>query len=337
MMIKNKRSQHETLGFVLIVAIVIIILVIFLALSAGKGKVLRQNSVEISNLLQASIYYTSDCAINFFPQYQEIQDLISACYKNPEQKCLSGNPCVESTVTTDRLGSKFSIGPKQGPWGHVGGGGDAKAPVLVLSNLKENENIFVGNIEGKLNYHLGTGIESDCRTGPSGTRGYPAMAGFYNDNNELINEYKLADFENGATVPSGATKLYAYVKESPQDKMLYYDNIGGCSFNLVTKETQKIECKNKNIKEKTVCEALNETLREIIEKSLSVSPESPNKAYRLNIYYSPLNNIQDKETILIHEQGVFSNCKSKPGGIYSLPAGTFSSSTINIELELCVG
>lgn len=176
--IKSKRAQHETLGFVLIVAIVIIILVIFLSLSAGKGKVLRQNSVEISNLLQASIYYTSDCAINFVPQYQEIQDLISACYKNPEQKCLDG---------------------------------------------------------------------------------------------------------------------------------------------------------------KNVCLALNETLREIIERSLSVSPESPNKAYKLNIYYSPLNNIQDKETILLLDQGLFDKCKSRPGGIYSLPAGTFSSSTINIELELCSG
>ncbi|MEK6859319.1 MAG: hypothetical protein AABX54_00750 [Nanoarchaeota archaeon] len=175
---KSKKSQHEALGFVLIVAIVTIIIVIFLSLSAGKGNVMRQNSVEISNLLQASIYYTSECAINFVPQYQEVQDLISACYKNPEQKCLNG---------TD------------------------------------------------------------------------------------------------------------------------------------------------------VCQALNETIKKVIEQSLRISPDSPNKAYKLNIYYSPLNNIQNKEIILLSEKGVFDKCKSRPGGSYSLPAGTFSSSTINIELEVCVG
>ncbi|VVB78477.1 Uncharacterised protein [uncultured archaeon] len=175
---KNKHGQHETLGFVLIVAIVSIIIVIFLAFSIGKGDVSRQNSVEISNLLQASIYYTTDCAINYVPEYEDIQGLISDCYKNPEQKCLDG---------------------------------------------------------------------------------------------------------------------------------------------------------------KDVCQALNKTLKTIIQQSLNVNEDSPNKAYRMNIYYSPLNNIQDKETILYFEQGIFDKCKSKPGGSYSLPAGTFSSSTINIELEICSG
>ena len=175
---KSKRSQHETLGFVLIVVIVSIIIVIFLGLSAGKGKVVGQNSVEISNLLQASIYYTTDCAINFLPEYENIQGLISACYKNSEQKCLNG---------------------------------------------------------------------------------------------------------------------------------------------------------------KNVCEALNETFKRIVEQTLRISPDSPNKAYTLNIYSSPLNNLHDKETIAFIQKGVFADCKSKPGGIYSLPTGTFSSSTINIELEICSG
>jgi len=175
---KSKRSQHETLGFVLIVVIVSIIIVIFLGMAVGKGKTTGQNSVEISNLLQASIYYTSDCAINYVPEYEDVQGLISSCYKNPEQECLSG---------------------------------------------------------------------------------------------------------------------------------------------------------------KSVCESLNETLKRIIEQSLRVSPDSPNKAYKVNVYFSPLNNVQDKEPILYLEQGIFDKCKSKPGGIYSLPAGTFSSSTINIELEVCNG
>ncbi len=175
--IKYKKAQHEAMGFVLIVALVSIIIVIFLSLSIGKGDNV-QNSIEISNLLQSSIYFTSDCAVNFPGQYQEIQELVTACYKNPDQMCLNG---------------------------------------------------------------------------------------------------------------------------------------------------------------KNVCEELNQTFKSVIEQSLRIDESSPNKAYKLNIYASPLNNIQDKEQITYIESGVFQNCKSRPGGIYPLPVGTFSSSTINIELELCAG
>lgn len=139
---------------------------------------MRQNSVEISNLLQASIYYTTDCAVNFPVNYENIQGLISACYKNSEQDCLNG---------------------------------------------------------------------------------------------------------------------------------------------------------------KKVCQSLNDTFKRIVAQSLRISPDSPNKAYTINIYSSPLNNLHDKETIAFIQEGVFASCKSKPGGIYSLPTGTFSSSTINIELEICSG
>lgn len=85
----NKKAQHEIVGFVLIVLIVSVIGIIFLALAIGRGDN-RQTSVEISNLLQASMYYTTDCAVNFIPQYREGQDLIKECYKDSSQKCLNG-------------------------------------------------------------------------------------------------------------------------------------------------------------------------------------------------------------------------------------------------------
>lgn len=84
---KNKLAQHEIVGFVLIVIIVSIIGLIFLSLSLGKGGGVRQTSIEISNLLESSMYYTTDCAVSFIPQYKSGQDLIKACYRN--EKCLN--------------------------------------------------------------------------------------------------------------------------------------------------------------------------------------------------------------------------------------------------------
>lgn len=88
------------MGFVLIVLLVTIMGVVFLSFSIGKSRPTKQTSAEISNLLEASMYHTTECAVNYVPQYREVQDLIKECYKNPEQKCLNGKGvCVvlEST------------------------------------------------------------------------------------------------------------------------------------------------------------------------------------------------------------------------------------------------
>lgn len=173
----NKKSQHEIVGFVLIVLIVSIVGVIFLSFAIGRGES-RESSVEISNLLQASMYYTTDCAINFIPQYREGQDLIKECFKNPELKCLN---------------------------------------------------------------------------------------------------------------------------------------------------------------EKSVCDSLKDNLKKIIDESLRVDPNSDNKAYRLHIYFVSLYNEDDKEEILSFEEGVFSDCKTIPGGTHSISVSRFEYGTINIELEVCRG
>ena len=89
----NNKSQHEIAGFVLIVLVVSIIGVIFLSFALGGGETNRQTSIEISNLLEASMYSTTDCAINYIPQYRDMQDLIKDCYKDQTgnfRECLDG-------------------------------------------------------------------------------------------------------------------------------------------------------------------------------------------------------------------------------------------------------
>lgn len=175
---KSKHAQHEILGFVLIVLIVAIIGVVFLSFSVGKGNKSGQNSIEMSNLIVAAMYYTTDCAINYVPQYRDVQELIKECYKNPSRKCLN---------------------------------------------------------------------------------------------------------------------------------------------------------------ERNVCEVLNYTLKKLIEDSLDTSPDSPNKAYELRIYYTALNNVEADEEIAYFSKGVFQNCTSKLGGEHSVETSSLSSGVINIELEVCRG
>lgn len=85
--LNSKRSQHETMGFVLIVVVVSIIGLVFLSLSIGRGDNNKSTSLEISNLLEASMQYTTDCSVSFIPQYKSGQDLVKSCYRN--EKCLN--------------------------------------------------------------------------------------------------------------------------------------------------------------------------------------------------------------------------------------------------------
>jgi hypothetical protein len=62
--------------------------VIFLSFSLGREKPSEQTSIEVSNLLEASMYYTTDCAVGFVPQYKDGQGLVKSCWNN--DKCLDG-------------------------------------------------------------------------------------------------------------------------------------------------------------------------------------------------------------------------------------------------------
>ena len=81
---RNKRAQHEIVGFILIVIIVVIIglfmLVIYLRQPAPSYK-----SLDVQNFLEASMLYTTGCVTSIEPV--NMQDLIKSCKNN--RKCLN--------------------------------------------------------------------------------------------------------------------------------------------------------------------------------------------------------------------------------------------------------
>lgn len=170
---KRIKSQQEIAGFVIIVVLVSIIGVIFFSLMIGTGEKTPMNNAEVSNLLEASKHYTTECAESFVPQYENLEELIKSCYNN--ERCLNG-------------------------------------------------------------------------------------------------------------------------KES--------------------------------------CEILKNTFKKIIKESLIISPESPNKAYTLNVYYKVLNSTIPNQEIIKIETGEFKECSSKIGGSSSISSGEGS---IETELEICRG
>jgi len=176
-----KKSQQEIIGFVLIIVIVSIIGVIFLAITIGRGEPSEQSSIQISNLLEASMYSTTDCVVGFVPQYKDGQDLVKACWN--QDRCLDKN---EETIDS--------------------------------------------------------------------------------------------------------------------------------------------------------CVVLEETLGKIISESLDVcddANECNNKAYNLNIYYSPLDQTLPHEEILIFEEGVYESCRSEFGGSHEIHLTSLTAGTLNLELKVC--
>ena len=83
----DKKSQQEIGGFVIIVVLVSVVGLLFLSLILGRGESKLENNAEISYLLGASMYYTTECAVNFIPQYQNLEDLTKLCYNRG--KCLN--------------------------------------------------------------------------------------------------------------------------------------------------------------------------------------------------------------------------------------------------------
>lgn len=93
---KNKKAQSETVGFVLIIIIVAIIgLGFFWFMLHQKDSEIPRSS-ELSNLLQSEMYFTSDCAINFIPQYLSGEELLTKCYLNENEYCLNGKSICDS-------------------------------------------------------------------------------------------------------------------------------------------------------------------------------------------------------------------------------------------------
>jgi len=96
---KNKKGQHEIVGFILIVVIVVVIGLFLLVFYLRQEPVERQSS-DIQNFLQNSMRYTTSCAINYAPEYSSIEDLIKSCYKNENQECVDERKVCEAVNET---------------------------------------------------------------------------------------------------------------------------------------------------------------------------------------------------------------------------------------------
>jgi len=115
---KNCKAQNEIVGLVVIVMLVIVIGVIFLALSISKGNTVQKTSVEISDFMQSSMHYTTECAKGFIPNYHSLQDLIKSCYRN--EKCLDGKESCSVLNETFKkiLSESFQVSETGGKRGY---------------------------------------------------------------------------------------------------------------------------------------------------------------------------------------------------------------------------
>lgn len=73
------KGQQEMVGFVLIVVIVIVGMFVFLMFSFGQDDV--SENVIVNNVLSAIMKTSSDCAMVYEPNYDDMRDLFRSCYE----------------------------------------------------------------------------------------------------------------------------------------------------------------------------------------------------------------------------------------------------------------
>ena len=100
--LKCKRSQQETVGFVIIVLMVMIIGVIFLGIwiRASKSGGVAVESAELSNFLSASMSYTTECYKDSAVDYKKISEMIKFCDTNQAITCPNGTTTACSYLSS---------------------------------------------------------------------------------------------------------------------------------------------------------------------------------------------------------------------------------------------
>ena len=83
-----KKGQQEMVGFVLIVAIVLIALMVFLVISIRNRTEFKQSD-DVENFINVLMAHTTECAIVYEPDYDNVIDLVKNCYNN--RKCANLN------------------------------------------------------------------------------------------------------------------------------------------------------------------------------------------------------------------------------------------------------
>lgn len=97
---KKKRAQEEIVGFVLIVVIVVVVGLIFLIISIKQETSLEVESRDIGAFLRSSYEYTTECAVNYEPNYAKLGELIKECRE--DKICVSGKKACN--VLNETLG-----------------------------------------------------------------------------------------------------------------------------------------------------------------------------------------------------------------------------------------
>lgn len=115
---KKIKAQQEMVGFVLIVVLVVVVLMVFLVISLRQDKE-PIDSLEVSNILNSLMKYTTSCAIVFEPQYDNVEMLFKSCYENDQCSNLNKNSCdylnetlnsaMESILSTEATISAYQI------------------------------------------------------------------------------------------------------------------------------------------------------------------------------------------------------------------------------------
>lgn len=88
----SNRSQHEAVGFIVIVVIIIVIGIIFLGINLRKSGVKVNEDIQVINFLTASSAYTTDCFGDYFPK--TLDNLKEDCYNGRNNVCNVNNEDV---------------------------------------------------------------------------------------------------------------------------------------------------------------------------------------------------------------------------------------------------
>lgn len=84
----TKKAQQEIVGFVLIVTLVVVGLMVYLAISVRSSSS-EEESLEVSNALDAIMKQTTKCAISAAPDYDDFEDLFESAYN--DKRCANIN------------------------------------------------------------------------------------------------------------------------------------------------------------------------------------------------------------------------------------------------------
>jgi hypothetical protein len=97
----KRKGQEEIMGFVIIVVIVVVIAVVFLGFSLHKKtKSIEPQQMQIEDLLQSMLIYTTDCEVN--NEMLSVRELIRECNQD------SSKGCLDNQLVCNKLNSTFN-------------------------------------------------------------------------------------------------------------------------------------------------------------------------------------------------------------------------------------